>query len=235
MPALGALSTDRCLPTANCPRPGTCGAPVPKLYQPSVPLATPNKRCFALRVGRRTPALLLSSLVLAGCAQSPSASQRTTTTTTTSTIPSTVTACTASQMSVSGTWEGATGSLLGGIWFTNGGHAPCFLVGYLTITLVDQQGQSLAVDLRHGPPAAELHPPTTPTRVELNPGKPRTAFVALQWFNWCGPNPGRVSAIATLQSGQKLGPATMGTGGSRCDDSSTSSFMTEGPVQLPPS
>lgn len=111
-------------------------------------------------------------------------------------------------------WQGATGSLLGGIWFTNLGQGSCFLVGYLKITLVNQQGQSLAVQLRQGPPVAEPNPPAIPTPVELSPGKPRTAFVGLQWFNWCGPSPGTVSVLVILADGAKLGPAAMGAGGS---------------------
>lgn len=204
----------------------------------STPLAARNKRCFAVRVVRRTPVLMLTALVLAACGHGSPVSQSgtsTTSTPTTSTIPSTVTACVASALVVSGSWEGATGSLLGGIWFTNTGQEPCLLVGYLTIGLVNQQGQSLTVQLRQGPPAAELNPPATPPAVELNPRKPRTAFVGLQWFNWCGPNPGTVSVLVRLASGAKLGLAAMGAGGSRCDAPAMSSFITEGPVQIPPS
>lgn len=204
----------------------------------SKPLAVRNKRCFAVRVIRRIPVLMLTALVLAACGHGSPASQSGTSTTsasTTSTIPSKVTACVASALDVSGSWEGATGSLLGGVWFTNSGQKPCFLVGYLTIHLVNQQGQSLTVQLRQGPPAAELNPPATPPAVELSPEKPRTAFVGLQWFNWCGPKPGTVSVLVTLASGAKLRLAAMGVGGSRCDDPRMSSFITEGPVQIPPS
>lgn len=194
---------------------------------------------------------MLIALVLAACGHgspntqsgtsttsattSSTASPSTTSTSTTSTIPSTVTACIASDLDVAGSWEGATGSLLGGISFTNTSRQPCYLEGYLTIGLVNQQGQALTVQLRQGPTVAGPTAPVTPPKVELSPGKPRAAFVALQWFNWCGPIPGTVSVLVTLASDAKLGLAAMGAGTSRCDDPTTSSLMTEGPVQLPPS
>ncbi len=146
-----------------------------------------------------------------------------------------VLACVASELSASGSWQGATGSLLGDLVFTNTGKEPCSLVGYLRITLVDQRGQALPVQLRKGRPAAELHPLATPMLVALGPGEPRAASVMLQWFNWCGPSPGRVSVIVALASGAHLSPVAMGTGGSRCDDFTDPSFLTEGPVQIPPS
>ena len=187
---------------------------------------------------RRTPVLLLTALVLAACGHGPQAPQgqrSTASTSATSTIPSSVTACVASELDVSGSWQGATGSLLGGIWFTNTGQEPCFLAGYLTIGLVNQRGQSLTVEHRQGPPAAELNPPATSPPVELSPGNPKTAFVALQWFNWCGASPGTVSVLVTLANGAKLGLEAMGVGSSRCDDPAMSSFISESPVQNPPS
>jgi len=187
---------------------------------------------------RKAAALLLVLLVLAACGHEPPAPQSATSKAPTSTalaIPSRVRACVASELSTSGTWQGATGSLLGDVGFTNTGKEPCYLVGYLRISLVDERGQALAVQLRKGPPAAKLNPQATPMPVELSPGEPRTALVMLQWFNWCGASPGSVSVLVALTSGAHLRPAAMGTGGSRCDDSTAPSFLTEGPVQIPPS
>lgn len=173
----------------------------------------------------RPAVLVLLALVLGACGSTSTAPR----------TPSTISACAASQLSVSGSWQGATGSLLGGIDFTNTGHRSCSVAGYLRLTLLDQQEHALAVQLRHGPPAAVLHPPATPTPVDLPAGKPDAAFVVLQWFNWCGAYPGTVSVEVELSSGATLHPAAMGTGGARCDDALSSSFVTEGPVQVPPS
>jgi hypothetical protein len=117
------------------------------------------------------------------------------------------------------------------------GHvAPCSISA--RCGWVSDPSKTLAVQLRRGRAEAELNQSATPIPVELAPQEPRTAFVVLQWFNWCGPNPGKVSAVVTLPNGSRLPPVAVdllpmaAVGASRCDSSSVSSFLTEGPVQI---
>lgn len=125
--------------------------------------------------------------------------------------------------------------MLGGISLTNTGAEECLLVGYLRITLLDQQGRTLSVEVQHGPPVGEVNPSAAPAPVELPPGQGTSASVSLQWLNWCGQNPGTVSVRAVLSSGQTLQPVVMGTAGgpgvARCDETSSTSSLVEGPLQ----
>ena len=82
--------------------------------------------------------------------------------------------------------------MAGGVSFVNAGKDSCFLQGQPTIELFDQHGQRLSV--------VAAQPSASPaTRVLLAP-QSGTAFVLVQWFNWCGTDPGPVVAKVILPS-----------------------------------
>jgi Protein of unknown function (DUF4232) len=102
--------------------------------------------------------------------------------------------CQASSLQAEGSWQGATGSMAGGVSFVNAGKDSCFVEGQPTIELFDQHGQRLTVVAAQ--PSAS---PLPATRVLLAP-RSATAFVLVQWFNWCGTDPGPVVAKLMLPS-----------------------------------
>jgi hypothetical protein len=153
----------------------------------------------------------------------------------TSTTPATMTACSSSQLGLSGSWQGATGSLAGGIYFTNRGGQRCFLDGYMKLTLLNSHAQTMNVGVRVSPINVIPTVARTATRVVLPPGR-KAAWEAVQWFNWCGPYPGAVSIQVALPGGAIIRPTVvMGQGGARCDSPRSPSYLNEGPVQVPPS
>jgi hypothetical protein len=103
-------------------------------------------------------------------------------------------ACQASSLQAQGSWQGAGGSMAGGVSFVNVGKDSCFVEGQPTIELFDQHGQRLNVVAAQ--PSAS---PLPPTRVLLAP-RSAPASVLVQWFNWCGTDPGPVGAKAILPS-----------------------------------
>jgi hypothetical protein len=107
-------------------------------------------------------------------------------------VPPGTPACTAGQLQASASWQGATGSLAGAVTFTSRSRAtaPCFLVGYPTIQLLDRHGRPL--QLTADPRTGKAAPPP----VLLRPGL--AAQVEFAWRNWCGPNPGPVGLRVTL-------------------------------------
>jgi hypothetical protein len=84
--------------------------------------------------------------------------------------------------------QGATGSELGGVSVTNASHRTCALPVTPQVSLV-WHGQKLAVRQVAFPLGwLRSEYPHGLMRVRLL--KPRlTAFVVLQWWNWCGPRP----------------------------------------------
>jgi len=107
-------------------------------------------------------------------------------------VPATAPPCQAGDLQAQGTWQGAGGSMAGGISLVDGGTAPCYVGGPPTIDLFDQHGQRLSVVV------SQPSPPTSPApRVLLAPHS-RPASVLVQWFNWCGSDPGPVVAKVSL-------------------------------------
>jgi hypothetical protein len=106
----------------------------------------------------------------------------------------TTAACLASSLKAQGTWQGAGGSVAGGVSFVNAGKDPCSVQGRPTVELFDQHGQRLNVVAAQ----PSVSPPPA-ARVLLDP-RSGTASVLVQWFNWCGPDPGPVVARVILPS-----------------------------------
>jgi Protein of unknown function (DUF4232) len=109
-------------------------------------------------------------------------------------VPATTPPCRAGDLQAQGSWQGAGGSMAGGISLVNGGTGSCYVEGQPTVELFDQHGQRLSVVV------SQTSPPTSQApRVLLAPHS-RPASVLVQWFNWCGSDPGPVVARVSLPS-----------------------------------
>jgi hypothetical protein len=106
----------------------------------------------------------------------------------------TTAACQASGLKARGSWQGAGGSVAGGVSFVNVGKDPCSVQGRPAVELFDQHGHRLSVVAAQ----PSVSPPPA-ARVLLDP-QSGTASVLVQWFNWCGTDPGPVVAKVILPS-----------------------------------
>jgi hypothetical protein len=84
--------------------------------------------------------------------------------------------------------------MAGGVTLVNAGKESCFVQGQPTVELLDQHGQRLGVVASH-----PTVPPSPPARVLLAPHS-GSASALVQWFNWCGTDPGPVVARVALPS-----------------------------------
>jgi hypothetical protein len=105
--------------------------------------------------------------------------------------PATAPLCQAGDLQAQGSWQGAGGSMAGGVSLVNVGKQSCSVEGQPAIELFGQHGQPLSVV------ASAPGPPAPP--VLLAPHS-RPASVLVQWFNWCGTDPGPVVAKVSLSS-----------------------------------
>jgi hypothetical protein len=139
-------------------------------------------------VGPSTPYPATSSLPSTTLPPSPATSPSPTA------VPGATPPCHAGDLQAQGSWQGAGGSMAGGISFVNGGPGSCSVEGHPSVELFDQHGQRLSVVV--SPP----NPTTSPApRVLLAPHS-SPASVLVQWFNWCGSDPGPVVARLSLPS-----------------------------------
>jgi hypothetical protein len=147
--------------------------------------------------------------------------------------------CTVPQLTTSGGWQGATGTLLGGIAITNEGQAPCSLGGYLEVSLHDEHGNLLNVEVVHtgiiGTDGA-LDGPEITAPVVLPRGKADSAVIALRWSNWCGPSPGSTVVVDLTVNGTTFSiPSGVNSWGvTTCLGAQEPSVLEEGPVQQQP-
>ncbi len=109
-------------------------------------------------------------------------------------LPATTPLCQAGDLQAQGSWQGAGGSMAGGISFVNGGAGSCDVEGQPTVELFDQHGQRLSVVV------SQANAPTSPAPGVLLAPHSRPASVLVQWFNWCGSDPGPVVARVSLPS-----------------------------------
>lgn len=171
-------------------------------------------------------------------APSTSSSQSTTTvrpapTTTTTAAPQLAPNCPTASLRAQGGWSGATGSMLGGISFTNIGPTPCSLQGYFTVQIAGD-GATLAVDLVHTNASGEIDPPDAAPAVMLAPEDNDAAEIRLQWMNWCVERPTDIS-VSVIVDGTVVPvmPATSAAfaGIPRCDNADAASRLLELPIQ----
>jgi hypothetical protein len=97
--------------------------------------------------------------------------------------------CNLSRLTGTATWQGATGTLAGVLTLTNYTNLTCKLQGRPRISIRDQAGQNLSVQLLAGDSSGEV--------LWLDPEQAASAeFV---WRNWCGTLPqGTVYLTVTL-------------------------------------
>ena len=119
-----------------------------------------------------------------------------------------VPSCTAAHLRATGSWQGATNSMLGTIFVTNVGTSPCSLRGYLAPTLRDGNGKALPVAVRHAGPTLLPRPVQHPKAVVLAPST-EGAYFLIQWWNWCGTKPGQLSIHVALSARQSVSVTPM--------------------------
>lgn len=120
--------------------------------------------------------------------------------------------CSVGQLSATGSWQGATNSMLGAVLFANTGTKSCSLRGYLPVTLRTQRGKALPVAIRREGITLLPKPVVHPSAVILAPGVQRAAAIPFQWWNWCQPNPGPLSVRVAISSRQSLAVTPVGPG-----------------------
>ena len=176
------------------------------------------------------------AVVLAGCATSPSPSPSATTPAPTTLLSSSPTpqvvppgtpACTAARVTIQAGWEGATGSLAGGVVVTNTGSSACVLdgppgvqlrAGAATVDVVITSYRSLELD----------QPQVAPPVLLEARGQ---AQASLHWSNWCRAPLGLVEVMVTLPDGSGpvqasyLGPGQVGGLAPRCDSPNARSAL----------
>jgi hypothetical protein len=149
--------------------------------------------------------------------------------------------CSPADVIGSARWQGATGSLAGGLRLVNIGSGPCTLPGSPAVQLVDTQGRALQVALRTAPDLCEK--PRGAAGCQAQPAvvvqPSEQAFVRFVWQNWCGPTPsGPITLTATLSAQQSLvsvpildADGTPSAVAPRCDEPGSPSTLTLGPLQ----
>jgi hypothetical protein len=156
--------------------------------------------------------------------------------------PGAVRLCSASDLSLTARWQGATGALSGGLRLEATGPTGCALPGQLQVQLVDAQGQGLLVDGVAAPALCDDPQPATgclsPATVEVEPAQ--SALVRFVWQNWCGPPPsGSVGVEVTLPAEPRPLSApivdadgTQSVDTPRCNAPSVPSTLAVGPVEV---
>lgn len=112
--------------------------------------------------------------------------------------------CRASQLEARASGQGATGSILGAIFFVNRGSSLCGLRGHPVAQLLDASGATL--DVRIGAAKGEerlvvLRPSGFGDWTPLTPPPVESAYAMYQWFNWCAAR-GAVAFRVSLPNGQ---------------------------------
>ena len=167
----------------------------------------------------------------------------------TPTIPSGTQACQAADLQGKVYWQGAGGSMVGGIDFTNHSAKSCSLTGVPPVQLLDKDGQLLPL-IVDGPICFSC--PFIPTEyvrgyldglkvgvIAIKPGE--IAQVMLFWSNWCSPKPALpITVRVTLPvNSQQINIPALELDSikplasfPRCDVPESSSGLTVGPFEL---
>jgi hypothetical protein len=86
--------------------------------------------------------------------------------------------CRSGQLSASGSWQGAGGTMGGTIYFSDVSASACVLSGRPSVQLLGTNGERL--------PVGSTDFVDAPATVVLGPHVTRGAMVAIVWSNWCG-------------------------------------------------
>ena len=99
--------------------------------------------------------------------------------------------CSPTELTGTARWQGATGSLAGGISLVNTGSTACALPGSARVQLVDARGQVLPVTERQASDLCQAPQNTTGCQpqatVVVQSGQQAT--LRFVWQNWCGQMP----------------------------------------------
>jgi len=139
--------------------------------------------------------------------------------------------CSASDLDASAGWQGATGSMLGGVVFTNRSSDPCLLTGRPVVQIVDGQGEPLPVVQTIG------RDESPGVLVIVQPQE--QAFASIHWWpQWCQPSPvPPLTLHLRLPGGSELVAPVRNGGTPRCDAPermTTNSVINVGTFQWPP-
>ncbi|MGN6359704.1 MAG: DUF4232 domain-containing protein [Thermomicrobiales bacterium] len=104
--------------------------------------------------------------------------------------------CRAANLSGSVFWQGAAGSLAGGMFVYNNGAAPCALGGQPTVQLLDQNGDPLQVNTNTDGPSAPV--------ATIGIARGQRARLPLRWSNGCGARTAAASVLVTLAGGGQV-------------------------------
>ncbi len=139
--------------------------------------------------------------------------------------------CRGENLSATYDWEGATGSLLGTVRFTNRGPGTCSLGGYLAVKVIGRDDAVLPVTEQRAAPV----PTTQSPPVLLGVNVTGAAAAQVQWREWCLPTkPTPVTLAVTLPDGSVLSAPYLGPNTPdqtpRCDAPNLPSTLGVGPV-----
>lgn len=112
--------------------------------------------------------------------------------------------CHASQLEARANGQGATGSILGAIFFVNRGGSSCGLRGYPAVLLLDPTGTILDVRVsaaQGDEPLVVLRPGGFGEWTPLTRPPVESAYVTYDWLNWCGAR-GAVGFRVSLPNGR---------------------------------
>jgi hypothetical protein len=131
-------------------------------------------------------------------------------------------------------WQGAGGSMAGGLTLINKGTSTCSLQGRPGIHLIDGQGNLMPVaNVKYTEEPAGGTPANSGAPVTLRPGG--KAFVFFVWANWClqAQGPFKLAVALPGGGGQLTAPVQDPKGAPvsttpRCDDAGTASTISIG-------
>jgi hypothetical protein len=125
--------------------------------------------------------------------------------------------------------------MLGALWFRNVSKSPCTLRGFVRIELLNQHGQDVEAQTRHGVSPAASGVTRDVRTILLRPGRPNQAEVPLQ-FSCQGAVPVVRQVRVVLPDGTTLSAKSGGSPWTvvACSAGSGPSVLSEGPVQAQP-
>lgn len=186
----------------------------------------------------------VAALLLVACTASPSPQRielsSVVSAQTTPALGAGVRSCSASDLTGSGHFQGATGSLAGGLSLVNTAPTACALPGRPGIQVVDVQGQALPVDEQDAPLCDQPGSASACVpRDTVVVGPEEEAQARLVWQNWCGPDPAAPIAleVSLLEPDAPLSVPVVDPAGSpladtpRCDTPDSPSILLVGPFE----
>jgi hypothetical protein len=155
--------------------------------------------------------------------------------TTASAMSAQVSTCSASDLEGTGGWQGATQTMLGALWFRNVSKSPCTLRGFVRVEFLNQHGQDVEAQTRHGVSSAASGVTHDVRTILLRPGRPDQAEVPFQ-FSCQGAVPVVRRVRVVLPDGTTLNARSGGSPWTveACSPDSGPSVLSEGPIQAQP-